>query len=164
MDNKNQHRMMQGAEIYHRKAQVYDRFSQAEDHLKLIEKFLKPRIKDKTVLDLGCGAGKYLTLAPLTQKYYALDYSREQLAIAIINVNQKNVYFLQSSAQNIALPDQSIDIVLASWLFGSILDLRIRAKVLDEAERDSKTIYAIENYGDCEFEQIIKRYPDISTT
>jgi len=166
--NKNQHRMAQGANVYHEKAQVYDAFCQAEDYPGLIVKFLKHRIKDKTILDLGCGTGKYSKLlCHLTQEYYALDFSKEQLSIAMTKVDQENIHFLQSSAQKIDLPDQSIDAVLATWFFGSILDLEIRTKALLEAERVLKkngSVYVVENNDDCEFEQIIKRNPDISTT
>ena len=170
MSNNNyQHKMMQGASIYHEKARVYDAFSQAEDYPCLIVKFLEPRVKDRIVLDLGCGTGKYLKLlAHLTQKYYALDYSKEQLSIAMDKAkSQANVYFLQSSAQKIDLPEQSIDVVLATWVFGTILDLETRAKALLEAKRVLKKdslVYVIENESGCEFEDVIRRSPDISTT
>ncbi|MBA7639777.1 2-methoxy-6-polyprenyl-1,4-benzoquinol methylase [subsurface metagenome] len=71
----------------------------------------------ETVLDLGCGAGLDLYLyAQATGpegRVYGLDLSEEMVAKAKHNMemlNAKNVEFLCAPADNIPLPDKSVDI------------------------------------------------------
>ena len=65
---------------YYQKADVYKMFSDAEDREGLIWELLKEKFKDKTVLDLGCGNGRYLNLiSQVTAECVGVDQSYQQL-------------------------------------------------------------------------------------
>jgi ubiquinone/menaquinone biosynthesis C-methylase UbiE len=165
------HNLAEGSKSYHSEADIYERFSQAEDYPQKIISILKPLIAGKDVLDIGCGTGKYLVeFAPLSNSYYGLDISPEQLMIAkskSIGMNLANVSFICSSAEKIDLPDNSIDAVISAWVVGTIQGIDRRASAISEAERILKkdgSIYLIENDIGGEFETIRGRYPDIART
>jgi ubiquinone/menaquinone biosynthesis C-methylase UbiE len=164
-----EHRMGQDADIYHKYAYTYDLFSRAEDASGTIANYLKQKLKGKSVLDIGCGTGKYLKeLAPYVAQYTGLDCSLDQLALA----KQKsqpysNVSLIHNMAWNTELSSCSMDSVIACWILESIRDQQNQNQVLKEMNRVLKkegSFYVIENTGDSEFDQIIKREPDISTT
>ena len=160
--------LAENSKSYHEEADVYERFSQAEDTPKKILNYLLPLVIDKNVLDLGCGSGKYLALAPFTRKYTGLDVSFDQLKIARQKAkNASNVEFICSSAEKINLPNESQDIIIAAWVIGTILDEDRRTKVVLEAQRILKkqgNIYLVENDIGGDFEQIRGRYPNITET
>lgn len=150
------------SDIYHKKAMVYREFSDAQDSPRLIAEFLMQKIKNNVLLDLGCGSGKYTReFGHIAKQYIGLDYSKEQLSSAKSQLKNKNsVHFMQSCAKKINLPDNSVDTVLAAWLFGSISNLNKRKQVLAEAKRVLKpkgSMYVVENYGYSEFERIIQQ-------
>jgi len=78
----------------------------------------------ETVLDLGCGAGLdlylYAQAAGPDGRVYGLDISEEMVAKAKHNMrilNVENVEFLSAPADNIPLPDKSVDIVTANGIY-----------------------------------------------
>lgn len=100
-------------------------------------------------------------------KYYGLDLSDQQLNIAKRKVDSNSVEFICCSAENIPLPDNSVDIIIATWVLGTILELDRRNKVLAEMRRvlkDNGSIYLVENDTGGEFEKIRNRYPNIQRT
>ena len=48
------------SEIYNSKAEIYKVFSEAQDFPNKISGFLTPFVKDKIVVDFGCGSGRYI--------------------------------------------------------------------------------------------------------
>lgn len=160
--------LCEGSESYHEKSEIYERFSQVEDTPGKILDFLKIITKKKIVLDLGCGTGKYLApLYKLSKKYIGLDISQEQINIAKRKVKNEKVKFICSTAENINLADESVDVIISTWVLGTILDRDRRLKTLQEAERVLKKngkIYLVENNVGGEFEKIRKRFPDLTTT
>lgn len=165
----NKQDLSEGSKSYHDEAHIYERFSQAEDMPGKILKILHPLTASKNVLDIGCGTGKYMIeLAPYAKKYIGLDISADQLKIAESKLNGlANVNLICSSAENIALPDESIDTIISTWVFGTILDETRRAKALSEARRVLKkygSIYLVENDVGGDFEYIRGRHPDNSKT
>lgn len=163
--------LSEGSKSYHNEAYIYERFSQLEDTPSKILDFLKRVVKEKYILDLGCGTGKYLIpLAPLAKVYWGLDISEDQLRIAELKSKANgldNVRFLCSSAESINLPDESRDVVISTWVLGTILDEKRREKATKEAERVLKRngkIFLVENDIGGEFEAIRGRYPDIRRT
>lgn len=161
--------LAEGSKSYHSEAYIYERFSQVEDTPQIIRKVLEPTLKEKDILDVGCGTGKYLScFAPLSKKYYALDISKEQLDIAKSKARgSNNVTFLCSSAENINLPNETVDIIISTWVLGTILDENRRGKVVQEMERVLRMggeIYLVENDIGGEFETIRDRYPEVSRT
>ncbi len=153
---------------YYEENDIYEIFSIAEDYPNKIYKILLPKIKNKIVLDLGCGTGKFMQkLHKETVKYYGLDLSSNQLEIAKSKVIGNNVEFICCSAENIPLPDNSVDVIISTWVLGTILDVDRRNKVLNEMKRVLKkngNIYLVENDIGGEFEEIRNRYPNIERT
>lgn len=153
---------------YYEENNIYEIFSIAEDYPNKIYEYLYPKIKDRVVLDLGCGTGKFMQkFYKETAKYYGLDLSNEQLNIAKGKVKSNNVEFICCSAENIPLPDNSIDVIISIWVLGTILETDRRNKVLEEMKRVIKkdgSIYLVENDIGGEFEEIRNRYPNIKKT
>ena len=150
---------------YYEENDIYEIFSIAEDYPNKIYECLLPQIKNKIVLDLGCGTGKFMQkFYDKATKYYGLDLSDQQLNIAKRKVDSNSVEFICCSAENIPLPDNSVDIIIATWVLGTILELDRRNKVLAEMRRvlkDNGSIYLVENDTGGEFEKIRNRYPNI---
>lgn len=153
---------------YYEENDIYEIFSIAEDYPNKIYECLVPQIKNKIVLDLGCGTGKFMQkFYDKATKYYGLDLSDQQLNIAKRKVDSNSVEFICCSAENIPLPDNSVDIIIATWVLGTILELDRRNKVLAEMRRvlkDNGSIYLVENDTGGEFEKIRNRYPNIQKT
>lgn len=153
---------------YYEENDVYEIFSIAEDYPNKIYECLYPKIKDKIVLDLGCGTGKFMQkFYKDTIRYYGLDLSNEQINIAKKKVKSNNVDFICCSAENIPLPDNSVDVIISTWVLGTILENDRRNQVLNEMKRVLKkdgSIYLVENDIGGEFEEIRNRYPDITRT
>ncbi|MFC1696783.1 class I SAM-dependent methyltransferase [Nanoarchaeota archaeon] len=159
--------LSEGSKSYHEEADRYERFSQVEDSPKLILNYLQKQVIGKDVLDIGCGTGKYLVpLSKLAKNYIGLDISSDQINIAQSKINDK-VKFLCSSAETIDLPNESIDIIISTWVLGTILEDNRRENVIDEMKRVLKKdgkIYLVENDLGGDFEIIRGRYPNISRT
>lgn len=153
---------------YYEENDIYEIFSIAEDYPNKIYNFLLPKVQNKIVLDLGCGTGKFMQkFYKETTKYYGLDLSNEQLNIAKEKVKDSNVEFICCSAENIPLPDNSVDVIISTWVLGTILEIDRRSKVLEEMKRVLKkdgNIYLVENDIGGEFEEIRNRYPNIKKT
>ena len=153
---------------YYEENDIYEIFSIAEDYPNKIYEILLPKVKGKIVLDLGCGTGKFMQkFYKETTKYYGLDLSSKQLEIAKSKVDSDSVEFLCCSAENIPLPDNSVDVIISTWVLGTILEVDRRNKVLKEMNRVLKkegNIYLVENDIGGEFEEIRNRYPDIKRT
>lgn len=161
--------LAEDSKSYHQEADIYERFSQAEDAPGKILSFLRPLVLGKEILDLGCGTGKYvLSLAPLARSYCGLDISPEQLTIAQRKARGiPNLTWLCSSAETVALPDSCIDTVISTWVIGTIKGLDRKRSALSEANRVLKkkgTIYLVENDVGGEFEFIRGRYPHDTRT
>lgn len=165
MENLN---LSEKSKNYYEENDIYEIFSIAEDYPNKIYEYLLPKIKGKIVLDLGCGTGKFMQkFYNETTKYYGLDLSNEQLNIAKMKINSNDVEFICCSAENIPLPDNSIDVIISTWVLGTILEIDRRNKVLDEMKRVLKkdgNIYLVENDIGGKFEEIRNRYPDIRRT
>ena len=152
---------------YYENVDYYEIFSQAEDANNQVLQYLVEKTKDKIVLDAGCGSGKYLPFVSLNCKqYYGVDLSTNQLALASKKINTENVKLYCCNLKQIPLPNHSIDIIYASWVLGTILDLDERLKVLQEFHRVLKpngAIILIENAENSEFEKIRNRDKDNRT-
>lgn len=153
---------------YYEENNIYEIFSLAEDYPNKIYKSLLPKVKDKVVLDLGCGTGKFMEkFYKDTVKYYGLDLSSHQLNIAKEKVNGSNVEFICCSAEKIPLEDNSVDVIISTWVLGTILEEDRRKNVIKEMRRVLRrngSIYLVENDIGGEFEEIRNRYPDVSRT
>jgi len=148
------------SEVYKIKSSTYEIFSEAEDKPKKISKFLIPLIKNKIILDFGCGTGKFIPqFAPLTKSYLAMDYSKSQLDIARKKaIKYNNVNFIENTKDKIPLESSSVDIIIAVWVVGSIYNLELRKKIIEEFKRVIKeegSIYIVENNIGGEYKEIV---------
>lgn len=149
------------SEFYNVKTSVYESFSEAEDTPKKVVRFLASKIEGGVFLDFGCGTGKFIPeFAPLAKIYWAVDISENQLAIARKKSEAfNNVKFLKNGVDSIPLESNSVDVIFASWVIGSIHDIDLREKTVMELKRVLKeggTIYLVENDVGGEFKNIIE--------
>ncbi len=85
------------------------------------------------VLEIGIGPGHNIPLYRDISKLYALEPSKELIAIAKSRVpGPFFVEFLHTGAESIPLPDQSVDTVVSTWTLCSVNDPE---KVLKELAR-----------------------------
>ena len=86
------------------------------------------------VLEIGVGPGYNLALYKNISKLYALEPSKELIEIAKNRAGSLAfpVEFINAGAENIPLPDHSIDTVVSTWTLCSVTDPR---KVLQEIKR-----------------------------
>ena len=104
--------------VYNTDAALYHDFSLAEDRENsILNIFLQYKNNNTTILDIGCGTGKYANqLAPYVQKIYALDKSKELLSFARENnKNTHNIEYILSPAETIPLLDESVDMIISTW-------------------------------------------------
>ncbi len=109
--------------FYEEHADIYEELAKAEDCrndiFKQAIKIFNP--KDKVVLDLGCGTGKYTLLFSKTaEKVYAVDISKNALKILRNKIKKKkvkNVRIIRSDYGKIKLPGESVDLIFSAWSF-----------------------------------------------
>ena len=166
---KGKKNLAEGSLSYHEEAHIYNRFSQVEDALDLTIQYLTPLVKGKHVLDVGCGTGKYASfLAPAAKTYCGIDISPYQIWFASKRTERiGNVSLMCTPAESIDLPSESIDMVISTWVIGTIDTKERKRKSIEEAARTLKkggSIYLVENDIGGDFEYIRGRMPDTSRT
>lgn len=130
----------------------YELFSAAEDFPGLISKKLEQYSADKTVLDAGCGTGKfYNALSRKSKTYLGIDKSEEQIKIASQKNNGK---FTTCDLLDLNLTKNKFDIIVSCWCLGTI-ELNKRIEVLNNLKQHcNESIFLIENLPNSEFEKI----------
>jgi len=138
---------------YGEQASIYEDFSRYEDAdgLVLLDLLRRQPLGRKTVLEIGCGTGKYTRhLAEQCARYVALDRSAPLLAIARERcAGLEAITFLQAEAEAIPLPDASVDVVFSSWALDGIVPVSAREQAIAECERvlrDSGDIWVVGNH------------------
>lgn len=163
MENKN---LLKNSNAYYKDNDFYEIFSIAEDGEQKVQEYLKELSKDKIVLDAGCGTGKFLpSIESVSKKYIGLDLSNDQLSKAKLK-SKKNSLFINSSLEKIDLEDNSVDLIISTWVLGTITNIDERNKCLDELKRVLKPngeIILVENDENSEFEEIRNRIKDTRT-
>lgn len=136
---------------YYQKADVYKIFSDAEDREGLIWEILKNKFKDKKVLDLGCGNGRYLQLInEVASECVGVDQSYQQ-----IKQSKYKLPFIVADGTNLPFSNNKFDYIISCWVWGTILDEEKRALILKEVKRVIQlggSIFLIENDINSEFE------------
>lgn len=150
---------------YRSLAHIYKEFSIAEDYPEYVLRELIPHVLDKKVADIGCGNGKYLkALSPYATSIVGIDKSFEQVTLAQKNcIAKQNVLVSLADATNIPLANNSVDIVMACWMLGTILEPSRQEEVIAEMKRICKPkgkILLIENLENSQFEKLRGRSPD----
>ena len=106
--------------IYASAPDIYHEFSLAEDpDGVLTERILEYCQPDTTVLDVGSGSGKLSrALAASVSTVYALEPSSSLLDFSLKQSKDagiENVIHLLASAEDVPLPEQSVDLVTMTW-------------------------------------------------
>ncbi|NPA39916.1 MAG: methyltransferase domain-containing protein [Thermodesulfobacteria bacterium] len=97
---------------------------------KRLVKELLPEVKDKLVLDLGCGTGLFTELVLSAKKVFGLDLSKNMLAIAKDKL--KKAYFVNGDAYFLPFKSSIFDFVLSITVFEFIKEPE---KVISEIYR-----------------------------
>ena len=149
------------SDVYHINSKMYDLFSEAEDSLGKIEKFLVKKVKNKVVLDFGCGTGKFIPkLASHSKLYFGIDVSSAQLKLAKQkSKGNKKVKIIKNPTAKIPLESDSIDIIFSTWAICSIHDLNLRKNIINEMKRVLRkdgSIYLITNDVGGNYKKIVE--------
>jgi len=144
---------------YRAGAGIYDLFSRCEDAPGLVAAALLPMASGRSVLDLGCGTGKYCAaLAPVPRSVVGLDQSPDQLRLARAGCRTAgNVCFAAADACRTPIAPVSVDLAVACWVLGTILDTDRRQAALDgmaAAVRPGGRLVLVENGEGGEFEDL----------
>ncbi len=93
-------------------------------------------LKDKAVLDLGCGYGWFCLIAEErgAKKVFGVEISDEDLVTAKKYIKSKKIEFLIGSAIHIPLPDNSIDTIF-SWEVIEHIPEKTERKMFQEVQR-----------------------------
>lgn len=163
MEYKN---LLKDSKAYYEDNDYYELFSIAEDWKNKVADYLKELSIDKVVLDAGCGTGKFLPIIEnVAYKYIGIDLSNEQL-IKAKDKSKRNSLFINSSLEKIKLDNNSVDLIISTWVLGTITDIEERNRCLDELKRILKPngkIILVENDVNSEFEEIRNRTSDSRT-
>lgn len=155
------------SKAYYDDNDFYEIFSIAEDGENKVSNYLKGISKDKIVLDAGCGTGKFLNVLETSSKeYIGIDLSDKQLSKAKLKSKKDNTKFICSNLSNINIESNKVDLIVSSWVLGTITDINERTSALNELKRilkDNGTIILVENAENSEFETIRRRDKDTRT-
>lgn len=164
MNTKN---LLKNSKAYYEDNDYYEIFSVAEDGENKVANYLKGICEDKIVLDAGCGTGKFLNILEETsKKYIGIGLSEKQLEKAKSKSKKTTSEFICSNLSDINLESNKVDLIVCSWVLGTIIDLEERNKCINELKRLLKpngTIILIENDENSEFEEIRNRTKDSRT-
>lgn len=123
------------------------------------------KIKNQTVLDVGCGGGRNsIPLAKMGAKITGVDISPQMLDFAKNNAKKnkcsKNTNFIQSNAWEIDLPSRSFDKILLLGILEHIPE-EYRKKTIKEAQRLLKKggeLYVVINNKNSFFLKSVKKW------
>ena len=148
-------------------SKIYEEFSKSEDYPNLVANYLKPKLRNKVVVDLGCGTGRHINLlSKYSKQYFGLDNNIEQLKIASKKTKDYKTILINAQAEKTGLNQNSIDIIISMWLFETIKELETKEKILCETERilkNKNNLYIISYSGYSEFDKIIRYKDNINT-
>lgn len=159
--------LLKDSKAYYEDNDYYEIFSIAEDYENKVANYLKDISIEKIILDAGCGTGKFIkSLESNSKQYIGIDSSANQLSKAKLKSSNTSSKFICSDLSNIPLKDKSVDLIVSSWVLGTITNITERNNVLNELKRVLKNkgqIFLIENAENSEFERIRGRDKDSRT-
>ena len=159
--------LLKDSKAYYEDNGYYEIFSKAEDAEHKVADYLNNISNNKIVLDAGCGTGKFLKVLEINaKKYIGVDLSQNQLEKARLKSLSKKSTFICSNLSKIPLEDNSVDLIVSTWVLGTISDINERNNALNELKRVLKNegcIILVENAEGSEFEKIRGRDKDNRT-
>ena len=151
---------------YREAPEIFDAFSQAEDPDGLVAQRLLAHVSlaGRTVLELGCGTGRYTReLAPQAGLYLGVEPSPSMLLLArkaFVDLPHPPT-LLRARGQTLPLRTGSVDVLLAAWVLVN-LRAEVRDRVLKEALRVLRPgagcgMWLLENHWDSQFQHFRER-------
>jgi ubiquinone/menaquinone biosynthesis C-methylase UbiE len=130
-------KLSDASQFYESLSDVYEEFSKHQDKDGKIADFLNNYTNGKDVLDFGCGTGKFIhQVAPSSKSYTGIDVADGQLLFSKSKAKEHdNVHVFKYSGEKIPLVSNSMDVIFATWVLGSIHNLELREKLLSELKR-----------------------------
>ncbi len=105
--------------------------------LELLDCYGMNPLKDKRILDVGCGSGNWLRellkYGAMPENLYGIDLLEERVAIG--KRLSPNIHMEQGNAEHLDFPDKAFDIVLQSTVFTSVHDAGMKKKIAGEMFR-----------------------------
>lgn len=114
----------------------------------VVKKYLRPN-KNDTLLDFGCGVGRFSSfLSPIVKDIYGVDTSIEMINVANDNKNSElsNVHYFNITSQKLPLEDQTINKIFSIWVMGHINDddLRVTIKEMNRVLDSNGELFLFE--------------------
>jgi ubiquinone/menaquinone biosynthesis C-methylase UbiE len=109
---------------------------------------LLPSIKNKIILDLGCGFGDFsLKLSKQgALEVIGVDISSNMIKVAESKVSGENVQFIKRAIEDFDFESEKFDIVVSSLTFHYILDLnRLFADIYSCLKKCGYLVFSIEH-------------------
>ncbi|MBN3543869.1 class I SAM-dependent methyltransferase [Fictibacillus barbaricus] len=111
-------------------------------------KELMPQLKDKTLLDLGCGFGWHCLYAREQQAraVTGVDISEKMLSKAREQTDGPYISYINSSIEDIDFPDSSFDVVFSSLAFHYLKSFEeVCKKVYDSLKPEGTFLFSVEH-------------------
>lgn len=139
---------------------AYEEFSKSEDVFRAINTYLfdNYNFKDKTILEIGAGSGKFTSLlSKMCSKLYAVERSTSLMQInRNKNRDVDNVEFILSDIRELAMKPNSIDVIFAGWSMTSMREsFNIVFEIFRKILRKDGMILLVENAGNDEFSKVM---------
>ena len=114
---------------------LWKKFSKKENHnaknyilerFKNFKSFSNNFFKDKTIIDVGCGGGRYSNALRLlkAKSVVGVDYGDEGISVAKKNYNFKNIYFKKQNILNLKFKKDTFDIVFCNGVLHHTNDFK----------------------------------------
>lgn len=105
--------------IYTQTPDIYEEFTKHQDFPDLAYKALAEQVKDKDILDVGVGGGRWvIRFAPIAKSILGFDTSENYINIAKEKTKGfDNVQLRVADAKDIDLPKNHFDVIFASFFF-----------------------------------------------
>ncbi len=131
--------------------QIRDDANNANDKIEMpyFQKLL-PSVKDKVVLDLGCGMGSYvLQMASGARQIDAVDISKKMLHVLRDELEQRNirnVNVIHGPLEKYKFKDNYYDLVISTLAFHYVSDLKTLFESINNClKKDGMFIFSVEH-------------------
>lgn len=121
----------------------YNNLLEQPNFLKLV-----PQLKEKVVLDIGCGKGDFATycISQGAKHVIGIDISFNMITAAKKRHTHEHLNFVNTAFEDMNIPDDSIDFISSSLVFHYIEDFQLLIKKISNALSDGGTLlFSIEH-------------------
>ncbi len=104
-------------DIYKQTKILYDKIAEGWKNIRtkpfdFVKEFAK-EIKNKKILDVGCGTGTQILAFDKSNVFFCLDFSKNMIKIAKEKLKDYNAYFIIADARNLPFKNFSFDYVIS---------------------------------------------------